>query len=241
MTETTNQIKVGDYEIDVIRKDIKNLHLSVHPPTGRIRIATPLRIDDEAVRMFAITKMAWIKKNKDKLEAQARQSQRQYVYRETHYFQGRAYLLNLVPHTGAAKVMLHNHEEIHLYIKENASREQKETAMNEWYRTELKKLIPELLQKWETKMGVQVKDWGVQKMRTKWGTCNIEEARILLNLELAKKSIQCLEYIIVHEMTHLLERHHNANFLFYMDRHLPNWKVLREELNAGMLGYVDWG
>ena len=240
MTETTQQIKVGEYEIDVIRKDIKNLHLSVHPPTGRIRIATPLRIDDEAVRMFAVSKIGWIKRNRKKQAEQPRQSQRQYIYRETHYFLGQAYLLNLIPHTGLPKVEIYNHSELNLYIKETATREQKEIVMNRWYRDELKKLIPELIAKWETKMKVQVNEWAIKQMRTNWGTCNIEEKRIWLNLELAKKPIQCLEYIIVHEMTHLLERHHNDNFMYYMDMFLPNWKAVREELNRGILGYVDW-
>lgn len=240
MIETTQQIKVGNYEIDVIRKDIKNLHLSVHPPTGRIRIASPLRVSDEAVRLFAISKIGWIRKNQKKLAAQPRQAQRQYIYRETHYFQGQAYLLNLVPTKGAAKVALKNHNQLYLHIKENATREQKEQAMDAWYRAELKQLIPDLIAKWETRMNVQVEEWGVKKMQTHWGTCNIEDRRIWLNLELAKKSTACLEYIIVHEMTHLLERHHNANFLHYMNRFLPNWKALREELNGGVLGFVEW-
>lgn len=241
MTETTQQINVGKYEIEVVRKDIKNLHLSVHPPTGRIRIATPLKVSDEAVRLFAVSKIAWIKKNQQKLAAQPRQSQRQYLYRETHYFLGQAYLLNLVPHKGPAKVILNNHQEINLYIKETATREQKEQAMEAWYRAELKKHIPELIAKWEGRMQVQVADWGVKKMRTNWGTCNIADRRIWLNLELAKKSMQCLEYVVVHEMTHLLERHHNKNFLYYMDGFLPNWEMIREELNSGLLGFVEWG
>ena len=240
MTDTIHQITVGDLAIDVIRKDIKNMHLSVHPPTGRIRIAAPLRIDDEAVRMFVITKMGWIKRNQAKLDEQPRQAQRKYLYRETHYFLGEPYLLNLIPHKGAAKVTLDNHTDLNLHIKETATREQKERVMEEWYRTELKKLIPDLIAKWETKMNVKVNEWGVKKMRTNWGTCNIKEQRIWLNLELSKKPVHCLEYIIVHEMTHLLERHHNQNFLFYMDQFLPNWKMVREELNRGMLGYVDW-
>ena len=240
MIETTHQIKVGNYEIDVIRKDIKNLHLSVHPPTGRIRIATPLTVSEEAVRLFAISKIAWIRKNRRKLAAQPRQSQRQYIYRETHYFQGQAYLLSLVPTTGTPKVTLKTPNQLYLHIKENATRAQKEQAMEAWYRTELKKIIPDLIEKWETRMNVHVQEWGVKKMQTNWGTCNIEDRRIWLNLELAKKSIPCLEYIIVHEMTHLLERHHNKHFLFYMDTFLPNWTALREELNSGVLGFVDW-
>jgi len=242
MTETTTQqIKVGNYEIDVIRKNIKNLHLSVHPPTGRVRIASPLHINDEAIRLFAVSKIGWIKKNQQKLAAQPRQSQRRYIYRETHYFLGRAYLLNIIDHKGAAKVELHNHDQLNLYVKPSATRDQKERVMEEWYRAELKQLLPDLLTKWQARMNLQINDWGIKKMRTNWGTCNIQERRIWLNLELAKKSIPCIEYIIVHELTHLLERHHNANFVHYMDTYLPNWKTLRAELNSGVLGFVEWG
>ncbi len=235
MTEAVYKIKVGDMEIDVVKKDIKHLHLAVYPPTGRIRIASPLRIDDEAIRLFALSKMSWIKKNQARLVAQPRQSPRQYLDRETHYFQGRAYLLKVIARKGAAEVTLANHSELILYIREGASLAQKEKAMLAWYRKALKLQIPDLIEKWEAKLGVQLDDWGIKKMKTKWGTCNIEARRIWLNLELAKHSVRCLEYVILHEMVHLLERHHNKNFRFYMDKYLPDWRAVRAELNAGII------
>jgi len=235
-----HQIEVANIEIDVVRKDIKNLHLAVYPPNGRVRIASPLRIDDEAVRLFAISKLSWIKKHQAKFLQQEREKKREYVNGESHYFQGRRYLLNLVPSTSNPKVKIRNGSQLDLYVKKDASTEHKEKIMTHWYRKELKSQIPGLIAKWEQKIGVQVKDWGVKKMRTKWGVCNIEAGRIWINLELAKKSKNCLEYIIVHEMVHLLERHHNDRFISHMNRLLPHWRLLRDELNKAPLSHVDW-
>lgn len=235
-----HQIEVANIEIDVVRKDIKNLHLAVYPPNGRVRIASPLRIDDEAVRLFAISKLSWIKKHQAKFLQQEREKKREFVNGESHYFQGRRYLLNLVPTTGNSKVKIRNGSQLDLYVKKEVFTEQKEKVMNNWYRKELKKLIPDLITKWEQKLGVQVSNWGVKKMRTKWGTCNIEARRIWINLELAKKSKNCLEYIIVHEMVHLLERYHNDRFISHMNHFLPHWRLLRDELNKAPLSHLDW-
>lgn len=240
MIETTHQMQVADIEIDVIRKDIKNLHLSVHPPTGRIRIATPLRVSDEAVRMYALTKMSWIHKHIKKHQSQARQARREYVYRETHYFQGRQYLLNIIPHSGAPYVTLESHDQLFLHVKQNATREQKEKAMNAWYRSELKKIVPAIINKWEEKMNLKVESFSIIKMIRRWGTCSTEKRTIRLNLELAKTPVNCLEYVIVHEMIHFLERRHNDNFVAYLDKYLPTWRLLRDELNEQVLAYVDW-
>jgi predicted metal-dependent hydrolase len=240
MIETIHKLQVADYEIDVVRKDIKNLHLSVHPPTGRIRIATPLRINDNAVRMYALTKLSWIKKHIKKHESQSRETRRDYVYRETHYFQGRPFLLNIVPHSGTPFVVLDSHHQLHLHVKKNATREQKEKAMNIWYRSELKKIVPGIINKWEEKMDLKVEAYSIIKMIRRWGTCSIEKRTIRLNLELAKKPVNCLEYVIVHEMVHFLERRHNDNFVAHLDKYLPTWRMRRDELNEAMLGYVDW-
>jgi hypothetical protein len=226
-----HQIHVSDIVIDVVRKDIKNLHLAVYPPDGRVRIATPLRVDDEAVRLFAITRMPWIKKQRRKLTAQPRQAEREYVSRESHYFQGRRYLLNVIHHTGAARVELRNKTYIDLYVRENSTRKHRKKVLEKWYREQLMEQIPALIAKWEAIMDVEVSEWRIRKMKTRWGTCNIQARRIWLNLELTKKSIPCLEYVIVHEMTHFHERLHNDRFVALMNRYLPQWRHYRDELN----------
>jgi len=190
-----HQITLGNISIDVVRKDIKNLHLGVYPPNGRVRIASPLKIDDEAVRLFAISKMAWIKKHQLKFEAQQRQSKRQFVSGESHYYKGNRYLLNVIYHNAAPKVEIRNKTYIDLYIRVGSTLEQREKVLTEWYRRQLKDQIPPLIDKWQKIIGVEVSDWGIKKMKTKWGTCTIEKRRIWLNLELAKKSKQCLDIL----------------------------------------------
>ena len=226
--------------IDVVRKNIKNMHLAVYPPTGRVRIAAPLRIDDEAVRLFAISKIAWIRKHQRNFLAQDRQPPRQFKERESHYFKGKRYLLNIIETDSHPGVELKNKSTINLYIRPGTDSKKRHEIMTEWYRKQLKYQIPQLIDKWEKVMNVKVADWQVKQMKTKWGSCNIEKKRIWINLELAKKPEHCLEYIIVHEMVHLLERHHNERFLQYMDKHLPNWKQLKKELNMMPFSHQDW-
>jgi len=235
-----HQITLGNISIDVVRKDIKNLHLGVYPPNGRVRIASPLKIDDEAVRLFAISKMAWIKKHQLKFEAQQRQSKRQFVSGESHYYKGNRYLLNVIYHDAAPKVEIRNKTYIDLYIRVGSTLEQREKVLTEWYRRQLKDQIPPLIDKWQKIIGVEVSDWGIKKMKTKWGTCTIEKRRIWLNLDLAKKSKQCLEYIIVHEMVHLMERNHSEPFIAYMDKFIPQWHFYKDELNRSMLSHEKW-
>jgi predicted metal-dependent hydrolase len=235
-----HQITLGNISIDVVRKDIKNLHLGVYPPNGRVRIASPLKIDDEAVRLFAISKMAWIKKHQLKFEAQQRQSKRQFVSGESHYYKGNRYLLNVIYHDAAPKVEIRNKTYIDLYIRVGSTLEQREKVLTEWYRRQLKDQIPPLIDKWQKIIGVEVSDWGIKKMKTKWGTCTIEKRRIWLNLELAKKSEHCLEYIIVHEMVHLMERNHSERFVAYMDQFIPQWHFYKDELNRSMLSHENW-
>lgn len=234
------QITVNNITIDVVRKDIKNMHLAVYPPTGRVRIAAPLKINDDAIRLFAISKLPWIKRNQNKFQNQERIPPREFKERESHYFQGQRYLLRIKETTGAGKINLNSKTYIDMYVKKGATYEYMNTLINQWYRSELKKLIPDLISKWEMKIGVKVEFWGVKQMKTKWGTCNIEKKRIWLNLELAKKPIQTLEYIIVHELIHFKERNHNDKFKAYMDLYLPNWKYLKEELNRIPVSHADW-
>lgn len=235
-----HQIVVNNIVIDVVRKDIKNLHLSVYPPSGRVRVATPTQVDDEAVRLFAISKMSWIKKNQAKYINQQRQPERKYVSGESHYFRGQRYLLNVINHTGYPKVAIRNKKFIDLFVKADYTQEQRENVMTNWYRKNLKEQIPPLIAKWQKEIGIEDVMWEVKKMKTKWGTCNREAKRIWLNLELAKKPEHCLEYIIVHEMVHFLERNHTERFVAFMDKYMPVWRNYKQELNRFILKHEDW-
>lgn len=234
------QIEIGDLFIYVVRKSIKNIHLSVYPPNGSVRIAVPLNTDEDTIKLFIISKLAWIKRNRRKFENQERQSERVYLDRETHYFLGKKYLLKLIEENSKPKIEIRNKNILLLYARPNSSTKQRDEIINKWYRNYLSKEIPQIVKKWEAIIGVTVENWEIRKMKTKWGTCNIEKKEIRINLELAKKSKGCLEFIVVHEMVHLLERHHNTQFICYMDRFLPNWKNLKEELNSLPLNHIDW-
>jgi len=235
-----HQISVSGLKVDVVRKDIKNLHLGVYPPEGWVRVAAPLRVDDEAVRLAVISKLAWIKRQQNRFLTQERQTARDYVYRESHYYFGQRYLLNVIEHKGPSRIELCNKTKIDLYVPIGSDVSKREQVLLGWYRKELKAMIPPMIKKWEDKLGVTVDSWGVKKMKTKWGSCNIEAHRIWLNLELAKKPVWCLEYIIVHEMVHLLERHHNDNFRKLMDHFMPQWRLFQDELNQAPLRHETW-
>jgi len=226
-----HQIVVNGIPIDVVRKAIKNLHLAVYPPEGRVRIATPLNVDDEAVKLFAISKMSWIKNNQAKYRNQQRQPERKYISGESHYFNGQRYILNVVHHTGNPKVSIRNKKYIELLVKSDYTQEQRENVLTNWYRKSLKEKIPALVEKWQKIVGVEVAEWEVKKMKTKWGTCNRTAKRIWLNLDLVKKPVEVIEYILVHELVHLLERYHNKRFYGFLSQFLPDWKILKEELN----------
>lgn len=234
------RLKIGSLAVEVVRKKIKNLHLAVYPPNGRVRVAVPLRVNNEAVRLAVASRLGWIRRAQKKLAAQERQSAREFVSRESHYFLGRRYLLNVILHEGPARVVINGKPAIDFYVPEGITRSACEKILREWYRKELKALIPPLIAKWEPIMGVRVSEWGVKKMKTRWGTCNPRAHRIWMNLELAKKPVECLEYIVVHEMVHLLERRHNENFITHMDRLLPQWRSLRDKLNRLPLRHENW-
>lgn len=240
MNTETLQIKVSGLVVDVVRKNIKNLHLAVYPPTGRVRVAVPLRVSDEAVRMAVITRLAWIKRQQAKFKGQERQSEREFVTGESHYFQGRRYRLNVVYQNGPARVVIRNKSTIDLFVREGSDTSRRERVFLAWYRRQLKALIPPLIEKWESIIGVKVAAWGVKQMKTKWGTCTIKAHRIWLNLELVKKPVRCLEYIVVHEMVHLLERHHNDRFISLMDSFMPHWREAKAMLTKMPLGHEVW-
>jgi predicted metal-dependent hydrolase len=240
MNTEQHQITVNDIPVHIVRKDIKNLHLGVYPPNGRVRVAAPLRVTDDGVRLAVISKLGWIKRQQAKFEAQSRQSAREMVSGESHYFLGRRYRLRIVNHDGPAKVILRNRSRIELHVRPGTTAAQRELLLQRWYRQQLAALIPPLLDKWRAAIGVQPSEWAIKKMKTKWGSCNATEHRIWLNLELAKKSPQCLEYVMVHELVHLLERHHNSRFISLMDKHLPLWRHLRDQLNSEPLAHATW-
>lgn len=235
-----NQITINQIIIDVVRKDIKNIHLGVYPPSGRVRVAAPLRVTDDSIRLFVISKLAWIKRNQKKFIEQERIPPREYQERESHYFQGTRYLLRIKETNGAGFVDLKSKTYLDLYIRKNASFANKQRVINEWYRQELKNMLPQMIEHWENKIGIKVESWAIRQMKTKWGSCNTAKKRILLNLELAKKPIHCLEYVLVHEMVHLLERSHNDRFKSYMDKFLPKWRHIKDELNRIPISHAQW-
>jgi len=239
-TESDARLQVGGIKVEVVRKDIKNLHLGVYPPLGRVRVAAPLVISDDAVRLAVIDKLGWIKRQKAKFVEQPRQTQREMVNGESHYFLGQRYRLRVHEVAAPARVAVRGIASLDLFVRSGASAEQREAVLLHWYRGQLKALIPPLLEKWQPILGVQASHWGIKKMKTKWGSCNPSAKRLWFNLELAKKPEMCLEYIVVHELVHLLERKHSERFTTLMDAYLPNWRVCRETLNGGMLGHEVW-
>lgn len=233
------QLTLGDITVDVVLKNIKNLHLSVYPPTGRVRIAAPERMTLDTIRIYAISKLGWIRRQQGKFREQPRETPREYLNKEGHYFLGKRYLLTIIEHEAPPQVKL-RHSTIELYVRPETTMEKRQTIMEQWYREQLKELVPPIIQKWGKVMDVSLAEFQVKKMKTKWGTCNRNAKRIWLNLELAKKPFHCIEYIIVHELVHLLERNHNAHFIAYMDHFLPEWKQSRSDLNKLPVSHWDW-
>ncbi|NDP28706.1 MAG: M48 family metallopeptidase [Flavobacterium sp.] len=234
------EIHLGDIIIEVTLKDIKNVHLSVYPPFGQVKIAAPDRMELDTIRIYAISKLSWIRKQQAKIKAQKREAPREYLTKESHYYLGKRYLMKVMEHNAVPSVKL-NHNSIELSIRPQTDTAKRKEIIEEWYRAQLKELVPKYISKWEPILGVKGTNFGIKKMKTKWGTCNIGAQRIWLNLELAKKPATCLEYIIVHEMTHLLERNHNSRFVALMNRFLPNWVAIKEELNRLPVSHTEWG
>ena len=234
------QIHLGDIAVDVAQKAIKNIHLSVFPPHGKVRIAAPLHMDLDTIRVFAISKLGWIKKQQEKLRGQARQSPREYLDRESHYVWGRRYLLKVVEHDAPPEVVV-THGKLVMYLRPGTSHEKRQSVMNEWFRQQLKDETRVLIAKWAPHIGVAVPKFTARKMKTKWGSCTPAAKSILVNLELAKKPPACLEYIVVHELTHLIEPSHNARFITLMTQFMPKWRFYRDELNRLPVRHEDWG
>lgn len=233
------RLDLGGITIDVVRKDIRNVHLSVYPPIGKVRLAAPTRMSLDTIRLFAISKLGWIRQQQKSLREQERDSRREYLDRESHYVWGRRHLLKLVEDEAAPFVQLH-HKKLVLRVRPGSDVRTREAVVSEWYREQIKAAAAPLIEAWMPRLNVTVSGFYVQKMKTKWGSCNPVARTIRLNTELAKKPADCLEYIVLHELLHLRERHHGDRFAALMDAHMPHWRLLREELNRGPLSNETW-
>lgn len=234
-----SQIELGDIAVDVTFKDIKNIHLSVYPPNGAVRIAAPTRMPLDTIRVFAISKLGWIKQQQKKLRDQDRETEREHIDRESHYVWGKRYLLKVQEVDVAPSIEL-KHSQMILKVRPGASDITRQMVVAHWYRDQIRAVMPALLEKWAPQMRVRADRVFVQKMKTKWGSCNPTSRSIRLNTDLAQKPAQCLEYVVVHELAHMLERHHNERFIAIMDSCMPHWPQHRALLNRSPLAHVDW-
>ena len=240
MSIERHNLVVGEIDVEVVRKPIKNLHLGVYPPSGRVRVAAPPSVNDEAIRLAVVTRMGWIKRQKNKFEQQARQSERNYLSGETHFHFGTGYRLRLIRKTGGATVRIRG-DRIELAVPPEADRDFRERAFQRWQREKLRERLEPLVDRWSKALKVARPESRIKRMRTKWGSCNPDAGRIWINLEMAKKPLDCLDYLVCHEMVHLIERTHGDRFIALLDRHMPRWRVLRDELNEKPLGPEKWG
>lgn len=240
MTTEARSLAVGGLRVAVVRKAIKNLHLGVYPPEGRVRVAAPLAMSEDAVRVAVVRKLGWIRRQQRAFRAQDRQSARELVSGESHFFLGRRYRLELVEDEGAGRMTLRRQGILSLHVRPEWERERRDEALYAWYREQLRELAAPLVRKWSRKLGVSVAFWGLKKMKTKWGSCIAPTRRVWLNVELAKKPPECLEYLVAHELVHLVVPRHDERFQRMMDRHLPRWRHTREVLNRAPLGHERW-
>ena len=234
-----SQFKLGDIVVDVALKNIKNVHLSVYPPTGGVRVSAPVRMSIDTIRVFAVSKLDWIKQQQKKLREQERESPREYLDRESHYVWGKRYLLKIRESDGPSSLEL-EHGRIVLRLPSGGVKGKKETLLEAWYRDQIKVAVPPLLARWQPLIGVKVQRIFVQRMKTKWGSCNQKACTIRLNTELAKKPPECLEYIVLHEVMHLLEPTHNERFGALMDQFMPMWQFARHRLNTLPVRHANW-
>ena len=232
-------LTVRGIDVDVEYKDIKNLHIGVYPPLGRVRVAAPHRLDDDRVRLAVIQRLPWIKQRREQLRAADRQSERQMVTGESHYVWGIRHRLKLVERPGRAHVETDG-ARLLLYVPAGTTTEARGRILEQWHRHQLRERVPHLIARWESAIERKVARWSIRRMKTKWGSCNRETGHIWLNVELAKKHPDCLEYIVVHEMAHLWERGHGERFTRLMDQYLPDWRARRDQLNAAPLAHEEW-
>lgn len=239
MSTASAYLTVAGIDVDVIFKDIKNLHIGVYPPLGRVRVAAPERLDDDQVRLAVVQRLPWIKRQREQLQAAERQSLREMVTGESHYVWGSRLRLKVIERAARGHIEVDG-DRLLLYVPEGTSTDRRRDLLDRWYREQLREAVPDVLAKWEPQVGVTVPRWSIRRMKTKWGSCNRETGHIWFNLELAKKHPECLEYLAVHEMTHLLERGHGERFTKLMDKNMPDWRPRRDRLNAAPLGHEQW-
>ncbi|MEV6776037.1 M48 family metallopeptidase [Streptomyces syringium] len=239
MSTTSTRITVLGIDVQVDFKDIKNLHIGVYPPAGRVRVAAPQRMDDDQVRLAVIQRLPWIRRQQDELSSARRQSVREMVGGESHYVWGVRRRLKVVERPGRPHVEIDG-DRLVLYALPGTDDQRRRDLLDQWYREQLRRAVPPLVERWEAKLGVSVPWWGIRRMKTKWGSCNQETGRLWFNSELAKKHPESLEYVIVHEMTHFLERGHGPRFARLMDTFLPDWRSRRDALDAAPLADELW-
>ena len=240
MSTASAYLTVAGIDVDVVYKEIKNLHIGVYPPMGRVRVAAPVKLDADQVRLAVVQRLAWIQRQREQLQAAARQSVREMVTGESHYVWGSRLRLKVIERPGRAHIEADG-ERLLLYVPAGTTLDERHVVLDRWYRLQLREALPTVLKKWESKLDLRVSRWSIRRMKTKWGSCNRESGHIWFNVELAKKHPDCLEYIAVHEMTHYLERGHGERFVALMDKHLPSWRSRRDILNKAPLAHQNWG
>ncbi len=239
MSTGSAYLTVRGISVDVVYKDIKNLHIGVYPPVGRVRVAAPKSLDEEHVRLAVVQRLPWIKRQRDQLQAVQRQSEREMITGESHYVWGGRYRLKVIERPGRAHLELDG-DRLLLYMPPGTDVDRRRQLLDRWYRDQLRSAIPGLIAAWEPVLNVSVPQWTIRRMKTKWGSCNRKSGHIWFNVELAKKHPDCLEYIVVHEMTHHLERNHGQRFSTLMDGFLPDWRSRRDQLNLAPLAHEEW-
>ena len=233
-------VNVGDLEVEVVKKNIKNIHLGVYPPIGRVRLSAPLASDNEKIRLFIVSKIPWIRKNQRKFKNKERQSPREYIKRESHYFEGRRYLLDIEIGESNKNNVLLKKTVIQLKLKAEYDSNKRKTILENWFRKRLRTRLEPFILKWEKKLGVKTSEWKIKKMKTKWGSCNKEAKRVWFNLELAKVDDYCIDYIVMHELVHLKVRNHGKPFLNILDKHMNDWNLRKAELNKTILEFNNY-
>ena len=228
MSTDRARIEIRGIEVEIVRKDIKHLHLGVYPPEGRVRVAA------------VVSRLAWIRRKRAEFQGQDRQSRREFVTGESHYFEGRRYRLDVVVSNGPTGIRIRDNAWMEMRARRSPGRDAREAMLYRWYRAQLRERIPEMVANWEPRIGVTVADWRIRRMKTRWGTCNPDAGRIWLNSELAKKPVSCLEYVVVHEMIHLIERRHSERFRGVLDQVMPGWRLRLDELNRAHLADEEW-
>jgi predicted metal-dependent hydrolase len=229
---------ISGIPVEVCKKKIKNMHLYVKPPNGKVTVSAPLNMSDETIERFVRTRAAWIKRQVEKFEMQPRQSEREYISGETLYVWGKQYFLRIEYGTGRNSLSLSGDKAI-LTVRETSSAGQRDNFVREWYRNILKKEIERVLPEWEERTGLVCNSWQTKYMNTRWGTCNIKKRKIWLNLQLAKKTPECLEYVILHELLHFVEEYHNDVFISLMDKYMPYWREIKKALNGQILDFME--